>query len=283
MSDLEARCRRVAEDLARHPRVVVALSGGVDSAALLALAAESLGASRVDAVTGVSDAVTAEEIRDAKAVAAALGIRHRVTRTREMDNPEYRANTGDRCFHCRVELFKILSKLADEAGGATVVYGAIVDDLGDDRPGMRAADRLGIRAPLLEAGIGKDDVRRIASRYRLPVHDKPASPCLASRLPVGTEVTAERLIQIAKAERSVRALGFRELRVRYQGETGRLELSSKELFRLGDPRLRERVLAAIRAAGFREAVVDPGGYRQGGANGAPGRLHRIGPARDGGQ
>ena len=249
-----------------HDRVLIALSGGVDSAVLLALARRALGRQNVLAVTTFSAAVPHAERRAASRVAAFVGVEHHEVETRELENPEYRVNTGDRCYHCRVEMFETLRRIASERGYRTVAYGAIVDDLGDDRPGMAAAERFGVRAPLLEAGLTKRDVRAIAHDLRLPVSDKPAAACLASRIPVGTPVTPERLAQVERAELAVAGLGFRQFRVRHHGDVARLELDAEGDRRLHDVELRRRLVAAVRAAGFRFVTVDLEGYRSGSLN-----------------
>jgi len=277
-NSVEHRRSEVVAALRPRRRLMVALSGGVDSAALLALAVDALGAPNVMAVTGRSEAVTPEEVDDARRVAGVLGVRHRIVTTREMARAGYVANAGDRCFHCRTELFEILADLARSEQIPWIAYGAIVDDLGDDRPGMEAARRLGILAPLLDAGISKSDARTLAKASGLHVSDKPASPCLASRIPRGTEVTAERLGQVAAAEAALRALGFRELRVRHHGEIARLELGQEETRRLASEALRARAVEGVRKAGFLTVVVDPEGYRTPGS-----RLYSIRPSRDGGQ
>jgi len=237
------------------------------------------------AVTGRSAAVPEHDLADARRVAAALGVRHETVETRELELPEYRANRGDRCYHCRGELFGTLEELAKARGFAAVAYGAIADDAGDDRPGMAAARERGILAPLLEAGMGKGDVRAIAASRGLPVRDKPAAACLASRLPVGTEVTAARLARVEKAESALRALGLGTVRVRDHGEIGRVELDAAGLERIADPELRRAVADAVRGAGFRFAAVDLDGYRVGGGVGRSREtpLYRIGPQPDGGQ
>lgn len=277
--------RRAISLLRNHRGVLVALSGGVDSAVLLAIAREALGAPNVLAVTGRSAAVTAQEIRDAKLIASALGVPHEVVDTHELDSPAYVANSGDRCFHCRSELFAILSGIARARGLDAIAYGAILDDIGDDRPGMDAARRRGILAPLLEAAIGKDDVRSLAIEFNLHVQDKPAGACLASRIPIGVEVTPERLDEIAKAEKALRGLGFKILRVRHHGEVARIELGDGEAERLADAALRAEVLAAVCGAGFRFVTLDLAPYRSGGKN--PGQrsepLYSIGPNLAGGQ
>ena len=276
--------QRAISLLREHRSVLVALSGGVDSAALLAMACEALGPERVLAVTGRSGSVTEAEIEDAREVARSLKVRHEVVDTFEIERTEYRANTGDRCFHCRSELFAVLSGMAAQRGIDAIAYGAIVDDLGDHRPGMEAARQLGILAPLLDAGIGKDDVRALANEFGLHVYEKPASACLASRIPIGTEVTLERLSQVGRAEAAVRGLGFRQFRVRHHGEIARIELGVGEVDRLIDPGLTAEVVRAIKDAGFRFVVVDLEGYRGGGQiAGRTERLYSIGPTRESGQ
>jgi uncharacterized protein len=266
--ELERKRSTAVERLREAGGVVVALSGGVDSAVLLLLALEALGRDRVLAVSGRSDSLADADLEDAFEVARQLGARHRVVETREIDRPGYRANRGDRCFHCREELFEILRSVADREGLPAVAYGAIRDDLGDHRPGMEAASRAGALAPLLEAGFTKEDVRAEARRAGLAVRDKPAAACLSSRLPAGTEVTPERLRQVERAEAAVRALGFESFRVRYHGEIGRIELDEAGLSRLADPDLRRDLGEAVRKAGFRYAAVELRPFRSGSLSGA---------------
>lgn len=262
----------------------MALSGGVDSAVLLLLAIEALGKERVLAITGDSPSLAPDDLADARRVASQLGARHEVIETHEIERPGYRANAGDRCYHCRTELFEVLGSIAVARGFSVVAYGAIADDLGDFRPGMRAAEEHRVLAPLLDAGIGKDDVREIAREAGIEVGDKPASACLASRLPVGFEVTRERLERVARAEEALRRLGFGALRVRHHGEVARLELDAEGMARLADDAVRSAVSAAVRKAGFRYTAVDLDGYRTGSLNpeAAP-PLYRIGPNPEGGQ
>jgi len=273
------------ERLAGCDGVVVALSGGVDSAVLLALAVEALGPDRVLAATGVSDSLAAVDLEDSLRVARYLGVRHRTVVTREMERDAYRANDGSRCFHCRDEMFDRLLEVARHEELRAIAYGAISDDLGDHRPGMRAATDHGVLAPLLEAGINKKDVRELAREAGLPVETKPAAACLSSRIPVGTEVTTERLGQVERAESVLHRAGFGQFRVRHHGDTARLELDPRGLQMLADPLLRARVTRGVRRAGFRRVTVDLEGYRPGSLNvvGSSGRRQRTGPKRDGGQ
>jgi uncharacterized protein len=285
-STLKTKKTLAIERLRACEKVVVALSGGVDSAVLLALAAEALGPDRVLAVTGVSDSLASGELDDARAVCSTLGTAHEIVKTHEIERSDYRANTGDRCFHCRSELFAVLGEIARDRGYRHVVYGAIADDASDYRPGMQAARRFQVVAPLLEAGIGKEEVRLLAAEAGLSVREKPAAACLASRIPVGTEVTPERLGQIDRAEAALRRLGYRQIRVRHHGEIARLELDEEAFERLSDPGARAELVEAVKEAGFRFVAVDLEGYRSGSLNPVEPEeptLYRIGPAREGGQ
>lgn len=256
--------RRVAllEDQMRGiPSLLVALSGGVDSAVLLGVAARVLPPGRVTAATTASAAVPREEIDDAADVAARVGVAHRVVPTNELDDPDYRANAGNRCYFCRREMYGVLLDHAARHGFAEVADGLQADDPVADRPGVRAARERGILHPLREAGFRKPEIRRLARALGLPLHAKPAQPCLASRVPVGLGVTAERLARIERAERSVRALGFRLLRVRCEDRHGRVEIGRAEL---GSALARaDEISAAVVAAGFDTAHVDRRAYGAG--------------------
>jgi uncharacterized protein len=274
---------RAISVLRAHRAVVVALSGGVDSATLLAIACEALGPENVLAVTGRSGAVPEREIEDARRVAGTLGVRHTVVDTHEIESPGYKANNGDRCYHCRTELFDVLEGISLRSGIEAVAYGAIVDDLGDDRPGMEAARKMGVLAPLLDAEISKSDVRELAYQYRLHIHDKPSNACLASRIPMGSEVTPDRLAQVDRAETALRRFGFRQFRVRHHGEVARIELSGEDLVRLASNDVREEVVRRVKEAGFRFVALDLEGYNRGRAETPAGRLYSITPVREGGQ
>jgi len=263
--DLDAK-RAALEGLLREmDSVVVAYSGGVDSAYLAVAAHRALG-SRALAVTADSESLSSEQRELALEVARRFGFPHRLIVTRELENPLYARNDQDRCYHCKSELFRELAPLARAEGFAHLVYGLIVDDLSDFRPGHRAAAEAGVRAPLAEAGLTKEDVRGLSRELGLPTADLPSSPCLSSRLPYGTPVTLEALRRVERAEAAVRALGFRELRVRHLGETARVEIAREELGRLADAAVRAAVEQAVRSAGYAQATVDPEGYRRGRLN-----------------
>lgn len=246
--------------------LLVAYSGGVDSAYLAVRARQVLG-SRTLAVTAVSASLAGEQRRLAEDVARRFGLRYRPIETGELSNPLYARNAGDRCFHCKSELFARLLPLAAAEGLAHVGYGLIVDDLADFRPGHEAATAAGVRAPLAEAGMTKADVREASRALGLPTWDLPASPCLASRVAYGVAVTPSVLRGVEQAEAGLRRLGFRELRVRHLGPgVARVEIATAELERLASPELRSAVLRAVRAAGYGEVSIDPAGYRRGRLN-----------------
>jgi uncharacterized protein len=264
---LQAKKNKVLRQIGQCRGLVVALSGGVDSAVLLALSLEALGPDQVVAVTGRSVSLPGSDLIDAQEIARQLGARHEVLNTDEISLPAYRSNRGDRCFHCRTELFRVLLAFAATRDPtASLAYGAIADDLGDVRPGMRAAERVGVLAPLLDAAMTKEDVRSLARAFRLSVRDKPAGACLASRIPVGTPVTPARLDQVGLAERALRDLGFEQFRVRHHGDVARIESDASGECILRDPVQRATAVRAVRAAGFRYVALDLEGYRTGSMN-----------------
>jgi len=268
--DLEEKRQRLIDLLRSFERVVVAFSGGVDSTLVAALAREALG-ERAEAVTGVSPSVPARERAEAERLAREIGIAHRWIETGELARPEYVANTALRCFHCKDELYGLLRRLVAESNGAVVVDGTNADDLTDWRPGREAARQHGGRSPLAEVGVTKAEVRELARRMGLSNWDKPAMACLASRIPHGTPVTVETLHRVDEAEEGLRALGFRQLRVRHHGDIARLELDEEGFALLADPELRAKAVAAVRRAGYRFVTLDLEGYRSGSLNPPPAR------------
>ncbi len=245
-------------------RVVVAYSGGVDSSLLLRVAHEVLGP-RALGVVGRSDTCAGAEYEQARAQAAAFGARLETVATGELADPRFRANPVDRCYHCRGALFARLGELAAREG-AVVLDGTIVEDLAEFRPGRRAAAEHGVRSPLAELGFRKEDVRAAAAHYGLASAAKPASPCLASRIPYGTEITPGLLERVGAAEAVLRSLGFEELRVRHHGETARIEVALAEVPRLAAPDVRERVVHGLKALGYRYITIDLEGLRSGSLN-----------------
>jgi pyridinium-3,5-biscarboxylic acid mononucleotide sulfurtransferase len=264
---LQVRLERL---IAERDRAIVAFSGGVDSSVVAALAARALGG-RALAVTAVSPALATGELDGARGVAKAVGIAHETVTTDELRREGYRRNNRDRCYHCKTELYAVLGELARRRGFAALLSGANADDLGDWRPGLRAAAEHGVFHPLLEAGATKEQVRALARRLRVPSASKPATPCLASRIPYGTRVDPETLALIDRAERAVRRLGYTELRVRHYGSLARLELRDRDLERALEPAEREEIRGAIRSAGYAEGVIDERPFRSGRLNERPSR------------
>ena len=262
--------------------VVVAYSGGVDSSFLLVAAREALG-ERARAVIGSSDSIDRGELESALELAGRLGIPVEVIETREFDNPDYRRNDPSRCYHCKTELFSVLRTYADREGIRWVLDGSHTGDVGDYRPGLKARDEQKVRSPLLEAGLGKEDIRRYSRRLGLPTWDKPAAPCLSSRVPYGSEVTGEKLRAIEAAEKCLRDLGFRIVRVRHHGEVARIEVPAPDLPRLLDPSTLAAVTEGVRRAGFLYVTVDLEGFRSGSLNRSLGdaALVQVEPARPG--
>jgi pyridinium-3,5-biscarboxylic acid mononucleotide sulfurtransferase len=264
-TELQARAAALDARLRSLASLVVAYSGGVDSAFLALAATRALG-SRAICVTADSPSYPAHHRRMAEQVARAFALRHEFIQTQELSRPEYRANDTDRCYHCKHELYTELTALAAQRGFAAVADGNNADDRGDYRPGRRAAREFGVISPLDEAGLTKADIRTLSHEAGLPCWDEPASACLSSRVPYHSEVTEEKLQTIERAEEIVRALGFRVVRVRHHGDVARLELAREELPRLLDAAISDTIDRQLRALGFRYVAVDLKGYRLGSLN-----------------
>ncbi|HUF47799.1 MAG TPA: ATP-dependent sacrificial sulfur transferase LarE [Vicinamibacterales bacterium] len=247
------------------PSLIVAYSGGVDSAFLAWAAARALGR-RALAVTADSPSYPERHRQMALSIASTFGLQHEVIQTDEMARPAYRANGVDRCYHCKHELYTALTSMARDRGFAAVADGSNADDRGDYRPGRRAARDFGVISPLEQAELGKDDIRMLSRAAGLPTWDEPASACLSSRVPYHSEVTGEKLRAIEAAEDAVRGQGFRVVRVRHHGDLARIELGASELARAADPLVAQALDDAIRALGFRRVEIDPRGYRLGSLN-----------------
>jgi pyridinium-3,5-biscarboxylic acid mononucleotide sulfurtransferase len=260
-----ARLALLREWFARHTRVVVAYSGGVDSSVVLRVAHEVLGA-RALGVIGRSDSYAARELALALEQARGFGATVEMVTTGELADPNFRSNPTDRCYHCKSVLYAELARVAQRIGADAVVDGTIVDDLGDWRPGRRAADERDVRSPLAELGFTKRDVRAVADHYALASAAKPASPCLASRIPYGTEITRDNLSMVERGEGWLRALGFAECRVRHHGETARIELPLSDLPRGLAPEIRERLVEGLQEIGYRFVTIDLEGFRSGSLN-----------------
>ncbi|HEX7697341.1 MAG TPA: ATP-dependent sacrificial sulfur transferase LarE [Candidatus Acidoferrum sp.] len=251
--------------LAEIPSLIVALSGGADSAYLAWAAHEALGA-RALSVTALSPSYSAHDRTIVEEFVSKLGVRHEFIETHEMDNPAYRANAADRCYFCKDELFSALDELAHGRGFAAVAYGVNADDTLDFRPGHRAATEHQVLAPLLDARLTKTEIRLLSQRAGLPTWDRPASACLASRLPYGTEVTSERLGLVERGEAALRELGFRQFRVRLHDRLARVEISPEEMPRALAPEMAAAMANRLKAAGFTYVALDLEGYRQGSLN-----------------
>ncbi|MFH1680124.1 MAG: ATP-dependent sacrificial sulfur transferase LarE [Candidatus Eisenbacteria bacterium] len=263
---IEKQLRGLKERVGGLESALVAFSGGTDSTLLVRVARDELG-ERAVALTAVSPSLAREELEESRAFARAIGIRHLVLESREMENPDYVRNPEDRCYFCKSELFRLCRDEAARLGLRWVVEGSQKDDLADIRPGRRAAEELGVRSPLVEAGLGKTEVRAISRLLGLPTWDKPAMACLASRFPTGTPITEEGLGRVERCERFLRERGFRLFRVRVEGRNARVELGPEETGRLAAGPLRPEFVSVCRENGFARVVLDLEGYRQGGREG----------------
>ena len=262
--NLDGKLAALEVELRRLGRVVVAFSGGADSAFLASVAHRTLGSSAMHAVTAVSPSLAGDEEDDCRRLADEWGMRWTPVVTHEMERAAYRLNDTDRCFHCKAELMDVVSPIAI-AENATVLLGVNIDDLGDHRPGQKAAAEGGAAFPLVTAGFTKADVRAASRQLGLRTWDKPAMACLASRIPYGTEVSVSLLSQLDRAEAALRRLGFHELRVRHYGDTARLEVPLADLATVIEKRA--AVVEAVRAQGYRYVTLDLEGFRSGNLNG----------------
>ena len=265
MTELELKQQRLQKELGRLPSLLVAYSGGVDSAYLAHAAHRALG-DRMLAVTALSASYSALDREEAERCAARAAFPHQFITTDELNDPNYRANNPDRCYFCKDELFRKLEDMAVQRGFAAVAYGLNVDDQGDWRPGQRAAREHRVLTPLVDAGLTKAEIRELARDAQLPVWDRPASACLSSRIAYGIQVTPERLAVVERGEQAVRALGFRHFRVRHHDKLVRLEIAPAELPRALTPQMARRLVEIFKPLGFAFVTLDLEGYRQGSLN-----------------
>jgi pyridinium-3,5-biscarboxylic acid mononucleotide sulfurtransferase len=253
------------DNLAKIPSLLIALSGGADSAYLAWAANKSVG-QRALSITALSPSFSSHDRAMLEDFVRSTGVHHEFIETHEMENPNYRANAANRCYFCKDELFSALDRLTKRRHFSAVAYGVNADDTLDFRPGHRAATEHQVLAPLLDAGLRKSEIRALSQRAGLPTWDRPASACLASRVPYGTEVTPERLALIESGEAALRQLGFRQFRVRLYDDLARVEIAQDELSRAFAPEMSATISQQLKLAGFREVTLDPKGYRQGSLN-----------------
>ena len=265
MMDLAQKRAQLQERLQSYERLLVAYSGGIDSAYLAWEARQVLG-NNVLAVIADSPSLARAQLKDAVGFAQEQEIRLEILTTSEMERPDYVRNDGQRCFHCKDELFTVMEQFAADHGFATIAYGVNVDDQGDFRPGQHAARQHGVAAPLLEAGLTKQDIRELARQCGLRIWDKPASACLSSRIEYGRPVTREALAAVEAGEDALRALGFRQLRVRHHGQIARIEISREELPRALAPEMASEFVRIFKALGFTYVTLDLEGFRSGSMN-----------------
>jgi len=263
--ELLAKQQALLDELGGAGRVLIAFSGGVDSSYLGWAAQRALGEDSL-CVTAVSASYPESHREMAEEIVSRFALPHRFVETHEMDRPGYRANASDRCYHCKSELFEVMDRLGAELGFDVIAYGVNTDDTRDFRPGHRAAHEHSVRAPFLSVGLSKAEIRALSRVAGLPTADLPASACLSSRLPYGTEVTEERLRQVEQGEERLRALGFRQVRLRHHGELARIEIEPSELPRALDPAMTARIVEHVKPLGFRYVALDLEGYRTGSLN-----------------
>lgn len=264
--DTQKKYQRLQEALKKYGKAAVAFSGGVDSSFLLKAAADTLGRRNVLACIGISPSLSAYQRQQARRTAELIGVRLIEVGLHELDDPNYTANRADRCFHCKICQFRTLGLAAAAEGFQHLLCGTNYDDQDDYRPGNRAAVILGVGAPLMDAGLTKNDIRQLSRQKGLPTAEEPSSPCLASRIAYGEPITEEKLAQIEGAEAFLRSLGFREFRVRHHGTIARLELPPSEIEKAAAPELRKQIAAELKQLGFRYIALDLEGFRSGSLN-----------------
>lgn len=263
---LQLKTQNLQNIIASLESVIVAYSGGVDSSLIAHIAHKTLGKNNTLIVTANSPSMAPYELQDAKAIAETKQWNYKIIQTQEMQDPRYAANTPARCFFCKTELYTQLKQLAQQTGFKTIANGANADDLGDYRPGMKAATNFSVRSPFVEANINKQDIRTLAHKAGLPNWNKPAQPCLSSRIPYGTHVTTETLRMISNAEKHLRKLGFPQCRVRHHDKTAKIEIPKHQIPKYMSPHIQPIAEAGIIAAGYQYVELDPKGFRSGSLN-----------------